>query len=483
MFHNHKAQNDRMDKYRSLLEDYNSEQDIPQDLDFLKLSKGQQHALDLFSKGQNILVIGAGGTGKSALIREIKYQAQKNFPNKKIAVCGTTGISSYTIGGITINSFMGIGTGEQDLDTLVKRIRRKNGIRDRIQQIDILIIDEISMASAELFEKINAICQYIRKSTSPFGGIQVVLTGDFLQLLPVFNKVQLNCSNSNSKKSKTEEEDTRLIFESPVFRKYFTPKNIINLTENFRQDNQDFIQLLMRIRYGKHTTSDIDTLRSRLISNLTSTPSDLDSFVHLVSSNKQAQIINLTNMTNIDSAPFEYKSTFIEQGNPDISGELTRELQSQFSQKGIVNITLKQGARVMLIKNLSVEDGLVNGSVGTITHFECINNIYYPVVQFDNGIKQLVLPTEWELEFDNSSSKGVQLPLMLCWALTIHKCQSLTLDKAVMDLSHCFCDAQIYVALSRVKSLSGVFLHSFNERKITVNQKVKQYLSSFIVDE
>jgi len=469
MYNQQKQQEELMDKYRGMLEDYGNSEGI--DLEMTKLSASQKRALEIFESGRNVLVIGAGGTGKSRLIKEIRYQTERNWPGKRIVVTATTGIAAYNINGITINSFLGIGTGEAELETLIKRVRKKFGIRERLKYTDVLIIDEISMASAELFEKINSICQSIRRSSAPFGGIQVVLTGDLFQLMPIFNKNQ----------ALYKEQDTRLIFESPVFLKYFTSQNTINLQENFRQNDSKYIETLMRIRKGTHTPADIELLNTRLLKNNDIT-SSLPPMVYLVASNKHAQIINTTNLNGIDSKGYKYNSKFIEEGHKDICSELTRELHAQFNQKGINEITLKLGARVMLIKNISVEEGLVNGSVGTITKFEESEHgeSPYPRVKFDNGVERLIVPVEWELELgttgEMSVSKATQLPLMLCWAITIHKSQSLTLDKAMMDLSGCFCEHQVYVALSRVRGLDGLYITSFDKDKIKVNEKVQKFL-------
>lgn len=127
----------------------------------------------------------------------------------------------------------------------------------------------------------------------------------------------------------------------------------------------------------------------------------------------------------------------------------------------------------MLIKNISVEEGLVNGSVGTVLYFE--NNM--PFVKFDNGIQRIITPVEWELQYKESSCIVKQLPLMLCWAITHHKSQSLTLDYAILELDDCFCDHQVFVALSRLKTLNGLYLKSFNPSKITVNNKVSEFLN------
>jgi len=459
-----------MDQYNDLLGDILGDSFQQEHRQF---SASQETALELFKSGKNVLVMGAAGTGKSRIIREMSRITKY----RNLVVTATTGIAAYNIGGITLNSFMGIGTGTEPLAVLIQRIKRKFGIRERLRNTDILIIDEISMLSAESFEKINAICQAVRGRNKPFGGIQVVMTGDMFQLLPVFETQNHG------------QTDRRLLFESDVFRKIFTKSNTVILTQNFRQQDQQFEQLLSRLRRGQQTPEDLSVIQSRLLNNLKPSSQDLESAVHLVSSNKYAQVINSTNLNALHGEIVRYESETFEEGDPEQSKELTRELQSQMSQKGILTIGLKVGARVMLVKNLSVEQGLVNGSVGTIISFQRWNGRAYPVVRFDNGVTEQITPVEWELEFNkingtengitntNSVSRIRQLPLMLSWAITIHRSQSLTLDKAVMDLASCFCDAMVYVALSRVRSISGLYLESFDPKKIIVNTTVLKSLS------
>jgi ATP-dependent DNA helicase PIF1 len=450
---------DTFDKFRDLIEEYNV--DIgAHDTNLIKLSPDQTKALQIFKSGNNLLVIGAGGCGKSRFIKELERYVVRET-SKNIVISATTGVASSNVQGVTINSFMGIGNGDADVDVLIKRVFRKRGIVERLRTTDVLIIDEFSMMSAELFEKINKVLQAVYKNRKAFGGVQVVLTGDLCQLLPVFNKNQ----NLYAK------QDTRIIFESDVFTEMFTKKkkNIVNLTTNFRQDDKDFVEMLLRIRSGDHTTADIELLSKRLITN--NPPHDT---THLVVSNKKAHDINIRNLNQINKPALTFTAIFDERGDPDVCKELRGDLQSQFLQKGVVNTELKVGARVMLIKNLVVESGLVNGSTGTIVSFD--NG--FPTVQFDNGIKQLIGLTEWKLEFNNSYVIVRQVPLMLAWASTIHKAQGITLEKATIDLCDAFCDGHVYVALSRVKSMNGLYLKSFDPKRIIVSSKVKEYLKS-----
>jgi len=452
-----------LEKFKDLIIQHNEEtnSNIPYEYN-INLSPQQQLAFQEFKNGKNLLVIGKAGTGKSELIKEMLKFTQSHQPHKNIYITSTTGISAYNINGITINSFLSIGTGEAPVDILLKKIRVKKPIRERLLHSHIIVIDEISMMSAELFEKINTILQTLRKNNKPFGGIQVILTGDFLQLKSIFKPNNLNTT-----------PDTRLLIESKLFLDFFS-QNIINLAENFRQLDPLYNDILTRIRKSSHTPQDIHTLQSKLTQN---PPKNL---IHLVSSNKKAQYINTVNLEKIPHNEFIFEASYTTKGNASTIDILLKELQNQFKQKGIDTLHLKKNCRVILIKNLEVSNGLVNGSIGTIQEiFQGHNGIGASVkIKFDNGVTQTIHPVEWELELDNCKVTASQLPLMLAYSITIHRSQSLSLDSAILDLADCFCDHQVYVALSRIRTLNGLFLKSFNPDKITVDPKLLQFVNN-----
>lgn len=435
------------------------------------LSEIQQKAFNLFKDGKNLLLMGPAGTGKSKIVKTM-YEYTKKETTKQMYMTSTTGISAYSIGGVTIHSLLGIGTGELDIEALIRKVSCKKMYRDRIRNIDILVIDEASMLSGDLFEKMHFLCQSIRRNTLFFGGIQMIFSMDPMQLLPVFNK----------NKELYKNVDERLIVESPIFNKYFRNNgngndndNIIVLTENFRQKKDPlFINILCRIRNGEYTEEDIKVLNSRKIM-----PKNSSEHVHLVTSNKKAQLINELELEKLKSKSVKFTSIFNCSGkDKDIKELLVKELQFQFNQKGITELVLKKECRIMLIKNIDVEAGLVNGSLGTIIDFiaDPLSNKLMPFVKFDNGIKQVINTVSWDLEIDDCKGSVVQIPLMLAYSITCHKSQSLTLDSAVLDLEDAFCDAMVYVALSRLKSLDGMYLKSFNPKKITVNKVMKEFL-------
>lgn len=444
---------DLISKVRDLLIEHNERTGSKIETEYnADLSESQKRAFNKFKNGDNILMLGAAGCGKSKAVKEM-YKYIKNNSNKEMYVTSTTGISAYSIKGITINSFMGIGTGESSVEVLLRRLRYKMNIKDRIKRTDILVIDEISMMSADIFEKINTICQTLRKCGKPFGGIQLVITGDFLQLETIF---------------KNESNDRRLLIDSELFKKMYDNNTII-LKENFRQNGDNkYIDILLRIRKGLQTKDDINVLNSRLTN--VSNPN----MIYLVSSNKKAQAINNLRLSNIKSPDRVYDCTYTQSDSNETCDTLKRELQLQFIQKGIESLRLRKGCRVLLIKNMDVSIGLVNGSTGTIK--ECLEDSV--VVEFDNGTTETIQKVEWELEMDNSKVFCKQIPLMLSYAITCHRSQGLSLDSAVLDLDDCFCNHMVYVALSRVKSLDGLYLKSFNEKKITVNSKLLEYINT-----
>lgn len=467
------------DNLKELLADYISEQGIsginlddkgvPDDLNSDSiLSKSQKKAFELFKKGESLSIFSSAGCGKSTLIKIMQEYHEKKQDGKNMYLTSTTGISAFNIGGCTIHSFMGIGTGESELSFLIRKILRNKILCQRLFMTDILVIDEISMLSASIFEKINYIFQYFKKNNSLFGGIQLILTGDLMQILPIFNNV-LN----------KEDIDERLIIESDIFMKMFKNKIVI-LNENFRQKNDStFVNLLLRLRKGEHTKQDIDLLKSRL--NYDKDDPVVKKSINLVSYNKKAQNINDYNLKKLQGPEYTYEVEYKKRRKHELASKnetyniLQKELESQFNQKGIVKVYLRKGARVILIKNLDVSGGLVNGSIGTIINFK----EGYPEVLFDSGIKHVVSKVDWELELDGNKVTAVQIPLMLAYAITINRSQSLSLDSAVMDLSDVFADHMKYVALSRVRNISGLFLKSFDENKITINQKMKDFINKY----
>lgn len=432
------------------------------------LSVSQKKAFELFKQKKSLLILGPAGTGKSKLIKTMENYTN-SYGTDKIYLSSTTGISAYNIGGVTVHSLFGIGTGDLEISQLVKKVVRKTAQKKRILNMDILVIDEISMLSASLFEKLNVICQTIRKNNLFFGGIQLILTGDVLQLGMICNK------NTDIYK----EIDKRQIVESPLFNTIFNKKenSIVTLCENFRQkDDPIFINLLLRVRNGTFTEDDINLLNTRKV-----LPKDPSKHVHIVTSNRKAQMINEIELNKLHTEEIRYTSIYASFGsNKEMTSILTKELQSQLNLRGLNELVLKVNCRVMLVKNIDVSQGIVNGSIGTIVQFieDKITKLSLPLVKFDNNIELLISPTPWEIDIDNCKVTATQIPLMLAYSVTCHKIQGTTLNSAVLDIEDAFCDHQVYISLSRLKSLDGMYLKSFDYKKITVNKVMKSFLDN-----
>lgn len=432
-------------------------------------SQSQKKALDLFLDGKNIFIHGFAGSGKSFLIKYFKNYTQEKT-NKIIFVTATTGIAAYNINGITINKYAGVGTGDQNVTQLLKSINRNNS-RDTIKLTDILIIDEISMMSAELFEKLDEIFRHIRqRPTELFGGIQLVISGDFLQLLPVFTKNEKLYGK----------QDKRLLLESPLFIKHFKrykketkymKTNIINLKENFRQDSdKTFRDLLYNLRFGLLTDSDKELLKSRVSKDIPKKT------LHLVSSNRQANEINKRNIDILNEREYVFIPAFTKSISNDITKTLQSDLEFQFRQRGLDNLVLKKGSRIMLVKNLDVPNGLVNGATGVVLD---VNTIAVRVL-FDNDITETISSVTWTCTFNGFTVSAQQIPLIIAFGLTIHKCQALTLDSVIVDLGDSiFCEHQIYVALSRARNLDNVYITNISFDKIKVNKKVIEFIQDW----
>jgi ATP-dependent DNA helicase PIF1 len=436
----------------------------------MELSKEQQLAFDKYVKGDNIFITGPGGSGKSALIRKIKEHSRK-----EIQVCALTGCAAVLLNckAKTLHSWSGIGLGNGTIEQNIKKILGSKYKKQIWKDTDILIVDEVSMLSLKLFNMLNEIGKAIRKNPRPFGGIQLIFSGDFYQLPPVGNK---------------DEPDTmRFCFESDNWNSIFTPNCQIQLIKIFRQTDETYSSILNQIRVGKikKKTNDIllQYVGREADENLVVEPTKL------FPTKNKVEYINNSKMCSLNSEEKEYTVKHV------LDVEMTAEekrIRLQYSKEDIQieldyltgnlicdkNIKLKVGAQVMCIINIPLpnDEMICNGSQGIITRFCPTTNL--PIVKYNNGIEMTMGRHIWISE--NIPGLGVsQVPLILAWALTIHKSQGATLDTAEIDVgSGIFECGQTYVALSRVKSLNGLYLTSFDVRRIKINVKVKEYYDS-----
>lgn len=427
------------------------------DVPVIQLNAKQQQALDFVKEGHNTFITGSAGVGKSILIDRIKEWAAET--GKGVAVTATTGIAASNINGSTIYSWGSIRLGKGEPGKFAYYIKKDETKLSRYLDTDILVIDEVSMADFEYFMTLNLVAQIVRGARGvPFGGIQIVVCGDFFQLGPV----------------QKDRKKTKFIFEDRVWADMVT--KTVHLTQVYRQKNSDFIDMLHKIRVGDVSDDIVSRIKATEQHKLKNEHGIKPTV--LFCRNVDVDALNDAGLRQLDGEEFEYKSnTFFE------NDDYKRLYEKSFTV--LDELTLKVGAQVMLIQNLSVEGGLVNGSRGVVTEIIPKGNDEFPtggvMVEFMNGVKRMLQPFKQVFKDDNASIDGperayrIQYPLKLAYALTIHKSQGLSIDFLEIDLRGCFAAGQAYVALSRATSFETLRAKNFSKRSVITSETVKAY--------
>ena len=396
----------------------------------------QKTALKLLKSGENVFITGSAGTGKTYLLNlYIDYLKERRvYPT----VVAPTGIAASHLKGQTIHSYFSLGIRESIDDGFVDFLRSKKHIVSRFSKLKILIIDEISMVSPELFSSMDKILRGFKNSTMPFGGVQVVLSGDFFQLPPVSK----------------EYKEKLFAWQSPVWRELELKS--CYLSEKFRQSDERLISILDDIRSGNISGNSHVLLESRREKDI----ADGLTITKLYTHNIDVDRINQEELEKLPNNPVYF--TAESKGSKSNIEKIFK------SSLVLEELTLKKNALVICIKN-NPERGYVNGSTGIITGFDSYDSM--PIVRLTSGSKVKMEMEDWSLENDSGvvSAKVTQIPLRLAWAITIHKSQGMTLDSAEIDLSKTFERGQGYVALSRIKSIDGLRLIGINEMALEVN--------------
>lgn len=455
------------------------------------LSKEQLYAFDKFTKGENLFITGPGGTGKTKLIHHfVQYLKLTRTPYQ---VCAMTGCAALLLkcNARTLHSWSGIKLGKGPIETIISQVVKNKSARSSWKKIKILIVDEVSMMSKKIFELCDRIARFLRKCDAPFGGIQLIFTGDFFQLPPVGGDA--------------DESANMFSFQSDSWFQVFPLKNNIQLTTMFRQQDPVYIDILLQIRKGEISPEAVELLKpyvKRPIENIT-TPTKLFSV------RSKVEYVNNAMFDRLEQDEMVYESiektdakTFVDTNKPidhaillkcrELSAhELKFEVDS-ISKNVEKVIKLKKGANVMCTFNIDLESGICNGSQGIIEDFtftsECGvgggGGLLMPIVRFNNGIKRIITYQYYQHEEYPAIIVG-QLPLCLAWALTIHKIQGTTLDCADMNLGNSVFEyGQSYVALSRIKSLEGLYLSDFQPNRIKAHPLVKQFYDVLLnIDE
>lgn len=425
----------------------------------IKLNKLQQEAYDNIIKGHNVFITGSAGTGKSVVIQ---FYRERNMIFKNIGVTSTTGVSAIVIGGTTLHSYLGIGIGTDNVENLIRKINKNKKIKNRWKTIDVLIIDEISMLSPELFDKIEEIARKMRYIKNipdkPFGGIQLILTGDFLQLPVVKND--------------------HFCFESKSWNNCI--EKTIYLTEIVRQNDKSFQNILNEIRFGFISTEAKKILNSRIGIKLKNDKGIKPTRIY--TTNVSVDMLNEDELNKLENEEglFEYEMNY-DFYDYNLTTCDKNRLIEKYTKSCLApdKLLLCRGAQVMLLANLDIEHGLANGSRGIVIDF--IENI--PIVRFMNGQEKIMEYYSWDIkEGEDVIMRINQIPLKLAWAFTIHKSQSITLDYAEIDLGNMFTYGQAYVGLSRVKNIEGLSIIEINYGKIQAHPKAIEYYNRLITE-
>ncbi len=435
------------------------------------LNEEQREAYKALVDGDNIFLTGPGGTGKSYFIGVVV----KAFTdaNKRVATTAMTGCAAVLLAEATgtrartLHSWAGVGLGKETVQELTYKINRNGRAKKNWMTTDLLIVDEVSMMTPALLEKLNEIGKKVRRNaTKPFGGIQLLFVGDFFQLPPV----------------QTKDEQNKLLFAFQSDEWAECVPHTVELRQIIRQKDPVFQDLLTACRYGRLTPQHCDALRARIglpWQRNKIKPTLLFSRRFEVDKINQANLAALKGDVHVYTPDIVFngdKPAGIGKDNPDIVAAAARmDTDSSY----VSDLVLAEGAQVMLVTNLDQDSHLVNGSRGVITGFG-EGPKFYPKVQFMNGREVEIKEHGWAIDGFEKFAKRTQIPLRLAWAVTIHKSQGSTLDCALIDIGQTtFEYGQAYVALSRVRDMSALYIHDFDVKAVRAHPLVlKRYADS-----
>ena len=425
----------------------------------LKLTPDFKYTLDLLENtGKNIFVTGRAGTGKSTLLKLFCRTTEKNA-----VVVAPTGVAALNVGGVTIHSFFKL-PGRWIKATDIKRLKK----RKVYQKIQILIIDEVSMVRADLFDAIDLFLRKNRDNNKPFGGVQIALFGDLFQLPPVVA--------SDEERHLFEFAYTSpYFFSAKVFDRAFAMETL-ELRETFRQSARHFIRLLNAVRANRIDYDDLEDINERYLPNFE--PQD-----YYITLSARNNTVNTINRRKLGELPTEER-TYLAK----VTGEFSERL---FPAEMVLR--LKIGAQVMFVRNDVENRQYVNGTIGKIINLN--DEVVTVEVERNNGDTQIIeaKTAKWEiikyeLDQENSSSlkhkvvgEFVQFPLKLAWAITVHKSQGKTFDKMIIDLgSGAFEHGQTYVALSRCRTLEGIVLKKkLRMQDVMVDERIVEFYERY----
>lgn len=397
----------------------------------------QEEVMKILKMGYNVCLTGKPGSGKTFLLNEyINFLKKKSV---QIGVTASTGIAATHLNGTTIHSWSGIGIKDKLNQKDIQHLLKKRPLKKRLQSTKVLIIDEVSMLHAHRLDLVNQVVQAFRGNHFlPFAGIQVVLSGDFFQLPPV---------------SKRNEPSSGFINHSNAWKNMGL--RICYLDEQWRQTDREYLEVLDAIRTNTVNEQTIELLQKRRKGDVDGNIKPTKLYTH----NVDVETVNNRELAKIQAKPHHFVA---ESTGP-------KPLVNALKQSCLApeELILKKGAPVLFVKN-NFNKGYVNGTLGKVIDFKDGE----PVVKTTDGRRIIATPEQWKIEEEEEVKAEItQLPLRLAWAITVHKSQGMSLDAAEIDLSKSFEPGMGYVALSRLRSLSGMYLKGFNNMALQVNRE------------
>jgi len=400
----------------------------------------QVEALDILKLGHNVFLTGPAGSGKTHLLNKYINYLKDNYVD--VGITASTGIAATHMGGTTIHSWTGMGIKDYLTEIDLDELKERKYLRDRFQRTQVLVIDEVSMLHHFRLDLIDEICRHMKDSDAPFGGMQIILCGDFFQLPPI---------------SRMGEPAAKFAYESNIWSE--ANFKICYLEEQHRQTDHAFLKVLNEIRGNKLSDEGMKHLKGR---HNKRNSAELEP-TRLHTHNIDVDEINRRELEKLHGQSREY--TMDTKGKKPLVESLVKSCLAPEVLK------LKVGAKVMFVKN-NFEEGYVNGTLGKVEAFDADG----PIVRTSHGKNIHVKPVTWSIEEDGKAKATIgQYPLRLAWAITVHKSQGMSLDAIEVDLSKSFEKGMGYVALSRVRSLDGLTLLGLNEIATQVRGEVLDF--------
>ncbi|MBH1956514.1 AAA family ATPase [Candidatus Saccharibacteria bacterium] len=392
-------------------------------------------ALEIMLSGESVLLTGPAGAGKTFVLNQFIKIAKAD--GKHVSVTATTGLAATHLGGTTIHSWSGMGILDHIPEGFAAHVAK--GRREIIEKTDVLIIDEISMLHDYRLDMVDEVCRLIRRKDIPFGGIQVIMSGDFFQLPPI---------------NRGDSRAGGFVVHSNVWQEL--DPTICYLQEQHRQDDEHLLDILNSLRAGDIRRHHAE----KLLARVEATPPEGMVMTELHTVNIDVDKLNEQRLDALSGDELFYTQS--TTGADNYVENLQRSVLAP------ATLRLKKGALVMAVKN-ATDRRYANGSVGTVIDFE--SGTEYPVVEFKTGRIVSMQPDSWELrDGDKKRASISQIPLRLAWAITVHKSQGMTLDAARIDLRKAFVEGMGYVALSRVKNLENLYLEGINRMALAVSE-------------